>query len=276
MEEKDFLIWLNEIGVRDKVATDLLENFGSYSDIFYNKNKWLGKVKVPIHSDKLRAYSSVGSLKTISELYLKKGIEIVTSFDAEYPTEWKGWDDMPKVVYIKGNKQLLSSPGIAVVGSRNASSLGLLNSKLVVKIFVENGVPIVSGLAKGVDAVAHKETLLYKGHTIAVLAHGLDRIYPTENTGLANEIVKSNGMLLSEIPLSEQIQKEYFVQRNRIIVGLSQAVVVVEAGEKSGTVSSAHWAMEMGRELFCISGSPGCEMLIAEGARRLDMSKKTS
>jgi DNA processing protein len=154
--------------------------------------------------------------------------------------------------------------------------LGLLNSKLVVKIFVENGVPIVSGLAKGVDAVAHKETLLYKGHTIAVLAHGLDRIYPTEHTGLANEIVKSNGMLLSEIPLSEQIQKEYFVQRNRIIVGLSQAVVVVEAGEKSGTVSSAHWAMEMGRELFCISGSPGCEMLIAEGARRLDMSKKTS
>lgn len=271
MEERRGLIWLYELGVRGRKAEELYSTYGSYGKIFKDRRRWQAGLGDIIYSEKLRAYNQQDGPEKLCELYIKNNIEVVTKTDTDYPDEWLEIEGMPPVVYIKGNKQLLKEKGAAIVGSRNASLWAMRNVDKVVEIFVGKDIPIVSGLARGIDSLAHIKTLERGGRAVAVLAHGLDSIYPKENEGLAKAIIDRGGMLIGEVPIGETIEKYYFLLRNRIIVGLAGAVVVVEAQEKSGTVATAHWALEMGRELYCMSGSPGCEMLIAEGARRLTM-----
>ena len=192
-----------------------------------------------------------------------------------YPKQLKEIYDAPVKIYVLGNKELLNQRGIAIVGTRKATEYGKKVALQFSRDLSEIGVNIISGLALGIDTYAHLGTLQLegKGKTIAVLGSGLDQIYPKQNIELARKIIKSGGCILSEYPLGTKPEKLNFPQRNRIISGLAKGVLVVEADEKSGSLITADFALEQGRDVFAIPGnifnstSRGTIDLIKQGAK---------
>ena len=186
-----------------------------------------------------------------------------------YPAALADLPDAPPILWAVGRTELLARPMVALVGARNASSLGVRMARRLAEGLAENGYVIVSGLARGIDRAAHIAAL--ETGTIAVQAGGIDVPYPTENTGLAEEIGEK-GLRLSEHPPGLQPQARHFPQRNRIISGLSRAVIVVEAAARSGSLITARTALDQGREVLAVPGHPfdarasGCNMLIRDGA----------
>ncbi len=197
------------------------------------------------------------------------GARLVAFGSSEYPTALADIPDPPPLLWALGSLSLLHRPVIAMVGARNASSLGTRMARKLAADLSEAGFVVVSGLARGVDTVAHMAAL--KGGTVAVMAGGVDVIYPTENTVLGEEIAR-DGLRLSEQPMGLSPQARHFPRRNRIISGLAQAVVVVEAAAKSGSLITARAALDQGREVLAVPGHPfdarasGCNMLIRDGA----------
>lgn len=197
---------------------------------------------------------------------------ILTLFDQAYPQLLKEIHDPPPMLYLVGDVNILSNPQLAIVGSRNASQAGLANAYSLAQGLVEQGFSITSGLALGVDARAHQGALDCHGITIAVMATGVDLIYPKRHQFMAQEIVK-NGLVLSENPLGSQPFAAAFPKRNRLISGLSLGTIVIEAALKSGSLITARTAMEQGREVFAVPGSinnplaDGCNTLIQQGAK---------
>ncbi|NNE81817.1 MAG: DNA-protecting protein DprA [Silicimonas sp.] len=193
-----------------------------------------------------------------------------------YPDLLAEIPDPPPFLWCIGNPDLLKKPMIALVGARNASSLGTRMSRKLAADLGEAGHIIVSGLARGVDAAAHLASL--KTGTIAVMAGGVDVIYPAENAVLGQEI-EENGLRLSECPMSLAPQARHFPRRNRIISGLARAVVVIEAAAKSGSLITARTALDQGREVFSVPGHPfdarasGCNMLIRDGSTLVRSSR---
>ena len=202
-------------------------------------------------------------------------IEEVNIDSEEYPKQLKEIYDPPLKLYVLGSKQLLKEKSIAIVGARNATEYGKKVAFQISKELSEAKINIISGLAVGIDTSAHLGTLQGKciGKTIAVLGSGLDKIYPKENIELAKHILKFGGCLVSEYPVGTSASKLNFPQRNRIISGLSKGVLVVEASEKSGSLITADFALEQGREVFAIPGdinkenSKGTNELIKQGAK---------
>lgn len=186
----------------------------------------------------------------------------------------------PKVLYFIGNLELKNKFLFAVVGTRTPSDYGKKVVIEFVKTLTEAGFVIVSGLAKGIDALAHKTCLDYGGKTIAVLGSGLDRIYPKENLKLAKEIIQKQGALVSEYPPSTPPNYFHFPERNRIIAGLSKGVLVIEAREKSGALITADWVFSQKKPVFAIPGSiynetsKGCHLLIKKGAKLVSSPKE--
>lgn len=206
--------------------------------------------------------------------YMEKNhIEIVSINEKEYPENLKQIYDPPISLYIRGNKEILNQKNMAIVGCRNCSEYGKKATKYFAYQLAKDKFNIVSGLARGVDSYAHLATLCAKGKTIAVLGNGLDQIYPKENIGLANEILKNGGAIISEYPLGTKPEKMNFPARNRIISGMSNGVIVVEAKEKSGSLITADFALEQGREVYAVPGninsvnSVGTNFLIKQGAK---------
>ncbi|MEL6573368.1 MAG: DNA-processing protein DprA [Pseudomonadota bacterium] len=187
----------------------------------------------------------------------------------DYPSDLGQIDDAPPMLWALGNRALLHAPMVALVGARNASSLGTRMAKSLAKGLAEAGYVVVSGLARGIDTAAHLASL--EAGTIAVQAGGVDVIYPAENTDLAHTIGRK-GLRLSERPMGMSPQARHFPARNRIISGLAQAVVVVEAAAKSGSLITARDALDQAREVFAVPGHPfdaraaGCNMLLRDGA----------
>lgn len=223
----------------------------------------------------LSAFSNDLRIKNISEKiceYNKKGIQIITFLDKEYPILLKNIYMPPPVLYCIGDLTLLQMKTISVVGTRLPSSYGVQATKLIVRDLVENNFAIVSGLAKGIDYLAHVQAIRSNGKTIAVLGSGFEHIYPKEHFALAEDI-KKNHLLLSEYPPEVRPNKSYFPARNRIISGLSYGTLVVEAKEKSGSLITAQLALNEGREVFSIPGSifsttsKGTNLLIQDGAK---------
>lgn len=197
------------------------------------------------------------------------GATLVCFADPEYPTSLSQISDPPPVFWALGDRALLQRPMIAMVGARNASGLGeRMARKLATELGTSNQV-IVSGLARGVDAAAHDASL--SGGTIAVLGGGIDVFYPRENARLQRQIAEK-GLLIAEQPFGLAPQAKHFPRRNRIISGLSQAVVVVEAAARSGSLITARNALDQGRDVLAVPGHPfdarasGCNMLIRDGA----------
>ncbi|MBC7676256.1 MAG: DNA-protecting protein DprA, partial [Rhodoferax sp.] len=197
------------------------------------------------------------------------GARMLCFGDADYPVALMDLPDAPPVLWVQGDMALLNRPAIAMVGARNASSLGLRMARRLAETLAEAGFVVVSGLARGIDAEAH-EAALATG-TIAVQAGGVDVIYPTENAALAGKIAVQ-GCRISEQPMGMEPQARHFPLRNRIISGLSQAVIVVEAAARSGSLITARNALDQGRDVFAVPGHPfdarasGCNMLIRDGA----------
>ena len=201
-----------------------------------------------------------------------QGIEILTWDDELYPLRLKEIDQPPPVLYVRGMLTTEDSWAVAVVGTRRVSAYGRQVTEDLALFLASNGVTVVSGLARGVDAIAHQAALKAGGRTIAVLGCGVDRIYPPEHTQLAEKIM-ANGALVSDYALGTPPDASNFPPRNRIISGLSMATVVVEAGETSGALITAQFAVDQGREVFAVPGnilalqSKGTNRLIAQGAR---------
>lgn len=190
-----------------------------------------------------------------------------------YPERLRNIDDPPKELYCLGNLELLNyKNNIAMIGSRDCSSYGERVAKDFAYNLAKEDICIVSGLAKGIDSFSHIGALNAKGKTIAVLGSGLDNIYPKENIKLVEEIINNNGLVISEYPLGTKPLKYHFPARNRIISGLSDSVLVVEARKNSGTNITVDFALEQGKDVFVIPGniysktSDGTNFLITEGA----------
>ena len=198
--------------------------------------------------------------------------------DPNYPALLKEIQDPPPILFVRGNKKILSQPQIAIVGSRNPSSLGIQTATDFAKALVSNGFTITSGLALGIDAASHEGALQAQGNTIAVAGTGLDRVYPARHKQLATQIV-ATGVIISELPPGTVAKASNFPRLNRIISGLCIGLLVVEAANYSGSLISARLALEQNREVFAIPGSihnplaRGCNALIREGAKLVETSR---
>ncbi|MGB7803679.1 DNA-protecting protein DprA [Buttiauxella sp.] len=222
----------------------------------------------------------IAQFKEFSEKEIDKGLlwleqpdhYLLTADDASYPEQLRAVDCYPTALFVTGNIELLSSNQLAVVGNRNLSLYGERWCRMFCEPLATAGLTITSGLALGIDAVAHRAALSCHGKTVAVLGNGLASIYPKRHKSLADEIIAEGGAVISEFPLETTPWPGNFPRRNRIISGLSRAVFVVEASERSGSLVTARYAMEQGRELFALPGavgSPGSEgphWLIKQGA----------
>ena len=197
------------------------------------------------------------------------GARLMSCLDADYPPFLKQISDAPPLLWYIGTPDILRRPMIGLVGARNASSLGTRMAKSLATDLAAGGFVITSGLARGVDTAAHLASL--EGGTVAVMAGGVDVIYPVENPRLAHQIAET-GVRLSEHPIGLIPQARHFPSRNRLISGMAQAVVVVEAAAKSGSLITARNALDQGREVMAVPGHPfdarasGCNMLIRDGA----------
>ncbi|HKL65465.1 MAG TPA: DNA-processing protein DprA [Roseovarius sp.] len=197
------------------------------------------------------------------------GARLLTCADPAYPKALRDLPDAPPILWVMGDPGILSRSAIALVGARNASSLGLRMAKSLAAELAEQGFPVVSGLARGIDTAAHRASLDHG--TIAVMAGGIDVIYPAENTQLSQDIL-GTGLRLTEQPPGLVPQARHFPARNRLISGLARAVVVIEAAAKSGSLITARTALDQGREVMAVPGHPidaraaGCNMLIRDGA----------
>lgn len=203
---------------------------------------------------------------------------VLTLADDTYPRQLLEIPDPPALLYVAGDARLLSSPALAVVGSRNATPQGLKNAHAFSRALSDAGLAIVSGLALGVDGEAHRGGLAGRGSTLAVLGTGVDVTYPRRNASLANEIL-DRGLLVSEFPLGTEPHAANFPRRNRLISGLARGCLVVEAAVDSGSLITARLAADQGREVFAIPGSihsplsKGCHALIKQGAKLVESAQ---
>jgi DNA processing protein len=203
---------------------------------------------------------------------------LVTLADADYPKQLLNIADPPVLLYARGNRALLGRDAVAIVGSRNPTPQGERNAEDFARALSQAGLAVVSGLALGVDAAAHRGGLAGEGSTIAVTGTGIDRIYPSRNKELAHDIAE-RGLILSEYAFGTPPLKENFPRRNRIISGLSHGVLVVEAAVQSGSLITARMAGEQGREVLAIPGSihspqsRGCHALIKQGAKLVESAE---
>jgi len=201
-----------------------------------------------------------------------QGIKIINITDNDYPQCLKTIFDPPKTLYVIGN--LMFKKAIGVVGTRQMSEQGKINTQKVVKELVYDGYTIISGMALGIDAAAHWTAINTGGKTIAVLGCGVDIIYPPQNRDLYKRILDEGGALISEIPPGELSPHSYFPARNRLIAGLSEYIIVIEAQLKSGALITARMALDQGKDVFCVPGTPGCDYLIDMGAGSLADTEK--
>lgn len=214
------------------------------------------------------------SLDEVEQKLRIQGIQVLTWDDPEYPDRLRQITQSPFVLYIKGDLLAEDAWAVAIVGTRRYSPYGRQVAEKISHTLARNGITIISGLARGIDRIAHKYALDAGGRTIAVMGSGLDNLYPPEHRTLAEEI-SNKGALISDYPLGTPPDGSNFPPRNRIISGLSKIIIVIEAGERSGALITANFAAEQGKEVFAVPGkitaptSKGTNLLIKQGAHPL-------
>lgn len=252
----------------------LVEHFGAVQEIFHASLTELEAINLQAQSAQHIALGK--SLELAHEEFAKataEKIEILCADDPRWPARLGEIYDPPLVLYVRGVAEALSRPGIAVVGTRHPTPYGIGMAERLSCDLAARGMAIFSGLARGVDAAAHRGAIKSKGQTVAVFGTGVDVIYPRENKKITEGILGCGGALISEFPLATFAAPQNFPIRNRIISGLSLGVLVVEAGEYSGTRITARCALEQSRELFAVPGnvtsrnSWGPNTLIKQGAK---------
>lgn len=200
-------------------------------------------------------------------------VEIITIGDKKYPQQLKNIKNPPKQLYVEGNIELLNSNIISIIGSRACSENGIKLTQQFTRELVYQNITIASGMAIGIDTIAHQTTLQQKGKTIAVLGNGFENIFPVENKQLYQQIIENNGLIITEYPPEEKAKSKNFLERNRIVSGLALGILVVEAKHRSGTSVTARLAKQQGRKIFALPHEVndvygvGTNRLIQEGAK---------
>ena len=275
MEDIEYWIWLSRIeNLNPKVKNDLVKKYVN-PKVLWNKTKeeLIEDGIKEKHAEEIISNMYRQNIDKYIKYMTKNNIDIVTINDKEYPDKLKVIYDSPIVLYIKGNKNILNEKSIAIVGARECTKYGEnIARKLAYNLSVNN-INVISGLARGIDSFAHKGSIMANGKTIAVVGSGLDMVYPKENEGLFNEIINKKGLVISEYIIGTKPIAKNFPRRNRIISGLSNGVIVVEAKEKSGTLITVDFALEQGKNVYAIPGNIdnknafGTNNLIKQGAK---------
>ena len=266
LTDQQRLDWLRLIrcdNVGPRTFRMLINKFGGAQAALEALPELSGKAARPIR------IVPVADVEREMEASAKIGVRFIGMGEPEYPAPLRAIDACPPMIAVRGNLAILARPMVALVGSRNASAAGLAFAERLARGLAQAGHAVVSGLARGIDARAHRSTL--RTGTVAVLAGGHARIYPSEHAGLLEEILES-GAAVTEMPLEWEPRGRDFPRRNRIVSGLSMAVAVVEAARQSGSLITARFATEQGREVFSVPGSPldprseGTNDLLRQGA----------
>lgn len=253
----------------------LLAAFGLPQQVLSASRAALGRVVSAEIAGRILAEPETRAIDAALEWAAADGNAVLTLADGEYPRSLLETPDPPALLYLRGRRELLARPGLAVVGSRSATPQGTSNAEHFARAFSAAGLTIVSGLALGIDAAAHRGGLDAAGSTIAVLGTGADILYPQRNRDLGERIARE-GLILSEFPLGTPPHGANFPRRNRVISGLARGCLVVEAALASGSLITARLAAEQGREVFAIPGSihsphaKGCHALIKQGAKLVE------
>ncbi|WP_318834120.1 DNA-processing protein DprA [Burkholderia cepacia] len=262
-------------GLAPAVLQALLDAFGSPDALLRASGEAIAAATSPAAAQAVRA-SERGDLDARTDAVLAwldaPGNALVTLNDPAYPPRLRDLHDPPPLLYVKGRLDLLYARGLAVVGSRHATPQGLADATRFARELSDAGLPIVSGLALGIDGAAHRGGLDGRSGTVAVIATGADLVYPARHRALAHEIA-AHGAIVSEWPLGTPTRAAHFPQRNRLIAALAIGVLVVEAAPRSGSLITARLANELGRDVFAMPGSihaplaQGCHALIRDGAK---------
>jgi DNA processing protein len=282
MDEAEQRAWLRlslTEGVAPRAARDLLSAFGLPGAIFEAGQAALARVAGEAAARALLAPEPVDATgRALAWLRSDPSRSLITLADADYPPPLLELTDPPPLLYLQGRRELLARPALAIVGSRSATRQGEANAEAFAAYLAQWGLTIVSGLARGIDAAAHRGALACEAATIAVLGTGADIVYPASNRALADRIGQS-GLLVSEYPLGTPAVPHNFPRRNRLIAAAARGVLVVEAALHSGSLITARLAAELGREVMAIPGSihspvaRGCHRLIRDGARLVESAQ---
>ncbi len=265
-------------GVGNGARRALLKAFGLPGAIFAASHAALAAVVGPALAERVQSPEPTAAIEAALAWVEQPGNHLLTLADAEYPPSLLTADDPPLVLYVRGRLELLAQPMFAVVGSRNATAQGERDAEAFAVALGQAGLTVVSGLALGIDAAAHRGGLSTTAGTVAIIGTGADRLYPARNEALAREIV-ANGVILSEFALGTPALAANFPRRNRLIAGLGLGCLVVEAAPKSGSLITARLAAEAGRDVFAIPGSihsplaRGCHQLIRQGAKLVESAQ---
>lgn len=257
-DEELALLWFDYNDINFSKTEKILEKFDKIDDIFDKnkiksaifKNEELNQIK-----EKLLSADKEKFLEFVLDEFYKYNISAVTFASKSYPEKLKNISDPPLVLYVRGDVSLLSKKSISIVGTRKPTTYGKIVCERFTKELSTAGLVTVSGLAYGIDTCVANSTLNSGGKTIAVLAGGLDSIYPAQNKGLADKIVETGGLLVSENRPKIKPMQYSFINRNRIVSALGLGTLIIEAGKTSGTMATARHALEQGRELFVVPGN---------------------
>ncbi|MDP3584076.1 MAG: DNA-processing protein DprA [Thiobacillus sp.] len=270
--------WLRLVladGVGNTSLLRLLTAFGSPEAVLASGRSALMLHLSAAQCDALLGEPDAAAVDAAQAWLAQPGNSLMTLADDDYPKTLLEIADPPAVLYCKGRRDLLKQPGFGIVGSRNATPQGVRDAEAFAHALSDAGLTIISGLALGIDAAAHRGGLAGAGSSVAIVGTGLDRVYPARNKALAHQLVE-NGLIVSEFALGTPPLPGHFPRRNRLISGLSLGVLVVEAAPDSGSLITARVATEQGRDVFAIPGSihsplaRGCHALIKQGAKLVE------
>lgn len=276
MEEKAYWVGFNLVrGVGAVRVKNLLDHFGKLEIAWDAPAGALISAGLPARVvENFLVVRKQVNLDIVMKRVADSGVQVITWDDDAYPRRLKEIDQPPPLLFVRGSINVEDDWAVSVVGTRRVTPYGRQVASEIARYLAQNGVTVVSGLARGVDAIAHQTAMQAGGRTLAILGSGVDTIYPPEHRKLAEDISKQ-GAVISDYPLGTQPESRNFPPRNRIIAGLSLATIVVEAGETSGALITAEFAVNQGRDVFAVPGSiltpqsEGTNRLIEQGARPL-------
>ncbi|MEZ4516402.1 MAG: DNA-processing protein DprA [Chloroflexota bacterium] len=274
-DEKKYWLGFNRVkGIGPAKLQAILGYFGSAEKAWQASPEQLEAIGVDVRT--IQSFVETRNTADLDQWFaqtIDSNITILTWDSADYPDLLRQIAAPPPVLYVRGQLEPVDQWAVAVVGTRRLSAYGKVITREIVSGLVTNGITIVSGMARGIDAIAHRTALELNGRTIGVLGSGIDELYPPEHKKLAEQICDGQGAIISEYSLGTPPESRNFPARNRVISGLSLGVVVVEAGERSGALITSRFAVEQDREVFAIPGninspvSLGTNRLIQEGAK---------
>lgn len=280
MNKNEAYLWLKNIGgISTKTIEKIEDEIENIEELIYLSDKEIYNLKnINLNiKENIVKYKSHSYLDSIKEKLYKKSIKYICINDNEYPNNLKEIYNAPKLLYYKGDMSILKDTlNIAIVGSRKCSTYGKNCTKILSSELSNNGINIISGLAIGVDSYSHIGCMEGRAKTIAVLGSSVDNPLPKQNINLSEKILENGGLLISEYNVNSSVIPSNFCNRNRIISGISDGVVVVEAAVKSGALITVEFALDHGKNVFAVPGnitsqmSKGCHKIIKEGAKLIE------